>query len=74
VATQLDFTNKTETIQNIFHTFISNSNFQAVYTETNGFDINPDTWDFDLFGFENRGALDDDSWFGDFTHDSEVKC
>ena len=32
---------------------------KAVYTETNGFDINPDKWFFDLFAFDFYGGHED---------------
>lgn len=49
---------------------------RSVYLEMNGFDINPDRWYFDLFGYESYRADSDDlewlcemdsSYFPDFT-------
>ena len=51
----LDFTNRPEDIAAHFDNFLrlQKTNFKvgAVYTETNGFDINPDRWYFDLFAY-----------------------
>jgi hypothetical protein len=39
---------------------------QAVYTEMNGFDINPDRWYCDLFAYTTDGGLDDFDWLSDW--------
>jgi hypothetical protein len=65
----LDFENAPVDIAAIFQSFIEKNELQAIYTETNGFEINPDSWFFDLFGFEQCGDLGDDSWLGDFECD-----
>jgi hypothetical protein len=38
----------------------------AIYSEMNGFTINPDLWFCDAFGFEEHGGMDDTNWLGDF--------
>jgi hypothetical protein len=38
----------------------------AVYTEMNGFDINPDRWYCDLFAYTSDGGLDDFDWLSDW--------
>lgn len=38
----------------------------AVYTEMNGFDINPDRWYCDLFAYESDGGTDDFDWISDW--------
>lgn len=39
---------------------------RAVYTEMNGFDINPDRWYCDLFAYSADGGLDDFDWLSDW--------
>ena len=39
---------------------------RAVYTEMNGFDINPARWYCDLFAYTNDGGLDDLDWLSDW--------
>jgi hypothetical protein len=39
---------------------------KAVYTEMNGFDINPDRWYCDLFAYTSDGRLDDFDWLSDW--------
>lgn len=39
---------------------------RAVYTEMNGFDINPDLWYCDLFVYMADGGLDDLDWLSDW--------
>ena len=39
---------------------------RAVYTEMNGFDINPDRWYCDLFAYTAEGGLDDFDWLCDW--------
>lgn len=43
---------------------------QAVYTEMNGFDINPDRWYCDLFAYTADGGLDDFDWLSDWQSES----
>lgn len=67
----LNFTNSVYQIQNSIAKFCSECNktfnLKAIYLEMNGFDINPDRWYFDLFGY---GTLppDDESldWLSDW--------
>lgn len=46
----------------------------AIYTETNGFDINPYRWYFDLFGYTSDGGLDDPEWICDWQSDKWPDC
>jgi hypothetical protein len=39
---------------------------KAVYTEMNGFDINPDRWYCDLFAYDTDGGLEDFDWLSDW--------
>ena len=39
---------------------------RAVYTEMNGFDINPDRWYCDLCAYTADGGLDDFDWLSDW--------
>jgi len=39
---------------------------RAVYTEMNGFDINPDRWYCDLFAYSADGGLEDFDWLCDW--------
>jgi len=54
---ELDFTNSRDQIQNSISTFYSECNklfdVKAIYLEMNGFDINPNRWFFDFFGYAN---------------------
>jgi len=38
----------------------------AAYTETNGFEINPDRWFFNPFAYEAYGGHDDYDWLADW--------
>jgi hypothetical protein len=52
----ISFTNPVEQIQNSIAAFCSECNktfgTKAIFLEMNGFDINPDRWYFDLFGYK----------------------
>ncbi len=39
---------------------------KALYTEMNGFDINPELWYCDLFAYTSDGGLDDFDWLSDW--------
>lgn len=43
---------------------------RAVYTELNGFDINPGRWFCDVFGYTTDGGLDDLDWLSDWQDES----
>jgi hypothetical protein len=43
-------------------TEMSRFKVEAVYTEMNGFDINPDRWYCDLFAYEADGGMHDYDW------------
>jgi hypothetical protein len=66
----LDFTNRPEDVAEHFDTFLrkQKANFEvgAVYTETNGFDINPDRWYFDLFAYRKYGGHEDYDWLSNW--------
>jgi hypothetical protein len=67
---QSDFTNMPKDIAEHFEKFIRSESdkfdLKAIYVETNGFDINPDCWFFDIFGFENYGGSEDYDWISDW--------
>jgi hypothetical protein len=44
----------------------------AVYTEMNGFDINPDRWYCDLFAYTEDGGLDDLDWQSDLAKEYTI--
>jgi hypothetical protein len=75
IVVSLDFTNSHSAVAGYIQKFISGSklgdDLQAIYTETNGFDINPDEWYFELFGFNNCGTTDDLEWLCDWQAESE---
>jgi len=67
------FTNKpqdvAEYISQFFQKEKSRIDLKAIYTETNGFDINPDCWYFDLFAYEKYGGHDDYDWLSGWQSD-----
>jgi len=67
---ELHFTNKPKKVAQYFKKFIKQENrrfpIKAIYTETNGFDINPDRWFFDLFAFDSYGGHEDYDWLSDW--------
>ena len=52
-----------------FRRELSRFQIKAAYTETNGFDINPDRWFFDLFAYKSYGGHDDYDWLSDWQSD-----
>lgn len=62
----LDFTNRPNDVAAHFDGFIQaqKASFPigAIYTETNGFYINPDRWYFDLFAYRNYGGHEEYDW------------
>ena len=74
IAAELDFTNDPATVAAHFDAFLTKENarfeIQAVYTETNGFDINPDRWYFDLFAYDRCEGLQDLDWLSDWKSES----
>ena len=62
----LKFTNKPQKVAKYFKKFINREKkriqLKAVYTETNGFCINPDRWFFDLFAYESYGGHENYDW------------
>ena len=75
IVLDLNFTNDTSAVAARFNDFISTScerdKLKAIYTEINGFTINPDLWFFDPFGFDDMQPVDDDD-FGCFEYYSET--
>lgn len=73
-----DFSNDPRDIAAEFDAFFERESERmtvaAIYTETNGFDINPDCWYFDLFGYASDGGLDDLDWIADWQSDSWPEC
>ena len=74
IALDLHFTNPPDEVAQQFDAFFrrehDRSPIAAAYTETNGFDINPDRWYFDFFAYDNYGGTDDCDWLSDWTSDS----
>lgn len=66
LATSLSITNNPVAVAQHFDEFYSRENrrfsVRAVYTEMNGFDINPDRWFCDLFAYDLDGELEDFDW------------
>jgi hypothetical protein len=65
------FTNTPHSILSAINKFINACSRQfpirAVYLEMNGFDINPDRWYFDFFGYANYGSDPEDlEWLCDW--------
>ncbi len=70
IATELDFTNDPAIVAQHFDTFLTRErarfDIRAVYTETNGFSINPDCWYFDLFAYDVYAGLEDVYWLAEW--------
>jgi hypothetical protein len=66
----LNITNPPEQVAAHFDNFIEYEEkrfpIKAVYTEMNGFDINPDRWYFELFGYRQYGGREDYDWLADW--------
>ena len=64
------FTNSPNEIASHFDDFIAKESKRiklgAIYTEANGFDVNPDCWYFTLFGFDDYGGNEDYDWISDW--------
>jgi hypothetical protein len=60
----LDFTNEPEQIAQFFDAFvrIKGPEIGALYIEMNAFDINPERWFFNVFGYAAYGGADDRDW------------
>jgi hypothetical protein len=74
IALDLHFTNPPDEVAEQFDAFFRRERdifpIAAAYTETNGFDINPDRWYFDFFAYDTYGGTDDFDWLSDWTSDS----
>ncbi|KAB2866700.1 MAG: hypothetical protein F9K46_01780 [Anaerolineae bacterium] len=66
VVLDMDFTNDPRSVAAYFDNFVASEwsyfDLAALYTETNGFSINPDRWYFDIFGYESYGGHEDYDW------------
>lgn len=71
---ELDFTNDSldiaRSFQDHLRQFGSKFEIKALYAETNGFDINPDQWYFEIFGYSDKGTLEDLDWLSDWQTES----
>jgi hypothetical protein len=74
IVMDVDFTNSPVDVASKFDAFIREQQLRfdvrAVYTETNGFDINPDEWYFDLFGYRDYGGIVDFDWISSWDSNS----
>jgi len=65
----VDFTNDLVEVAGHFDRFVVEQRgevpFAAIYTETNGFYINPDLWFFDIFLCPTHGGHDNYNWLSD---------
>lgn len=65
----LDFTNEPMNVAAYFDHFVvhdvKDSNLKALYTETNGFYINPDRWYFEVLGCRSYGGHEDYGWLSE---------
>ncbi len=63
---EVDFTNDPKETAQIFDEYIKAEfkriDLKAIYTETNGFDINPDEWFYDIFSYKKYGGKSDLDW------------
>lgn len=70
IALSLAFANPPEDVGNyfdaIFEAESKKYSIGAAYTETNGFDINPDRWFCDVFTFKTYGGREDYDWLSDW--------
>ena len=73
----LDFTNSPQNVSSHFDRFIEaqkgRHSVAAIYTETNGFDINPDRWYFDVFSYKEYGGHDDYDWLAHWDSDNWIQ-
>jgi hypothetical protein len=70
IAADLDITNDPAEAARHFDDFYRAESkrfvVRAMYTEMNGFDINPDRWYCDLFAYTADGLVDDFDWLSDW--------
>jgi hypothetical protein len=66
----VDFTNDPIEVAKHFDQFVVEQSekvrFVAIYTETNGFYINPDRWYFEIFGCPTYGGHDNYDWLSKY--------
>ena len=73
-----EFSNSPKSILSAINKFIRTSakefDVKAIYLEMNGFDINPDRWHFDFFGYEQYDPNPDDlDWLSDWQSEDDPK-
>ena len=67
VIAELDVTTSPGDCARFFDDFAARDpGLGAIYSEMNGFTINPDLWFCDAFGFVEHGGTDNFNWLGDF--------
>jgi hypothetical protein len=67
IIAELDVTTSPADCAQFFDEFAAKQpGLAAIYTEMNGFTINPDLWFCDAFGFEEHGGIDGFDWLGEF--------
>ncbi|QDT36282.1 hypothetical protein [Stratiformator vulcanicus] len=73
-----EFTNDPRDVAIEINAFVERESKQfavgAIYTETNGFDINPDRWYFDLFAYQTDGGIEDTDWISNWQSDLWPEC
>lgn len=77
VATSLAFTNDPKDVAVSLDRFLETQSKKfsvgAVYTETNGFYINPDRWYFGWFGYEAYGGVEGTDWLAYWDSEPEAE-
>ncbi|PHR95539.1 MAG: hypothetical protein COA78_29930 [Blastopirellula sp.] len=72
-AIKMVITNPVEEVAQYFDKFFETEaarfTLEAAYAETNGFNINPDLWYFDVFAFSSYGGLSDFEWLSEWQSD-----
>jgi hypothetical protein len=73
IAINSHFSNDPKEVAENFDKFIRREQAKykvaAIYTEMNGFDINPERWYYDLFAYKVYGGHDDYDWLSDWDSD-----
>lgn len=77
VVADLQITTSPQACAEFFDEFCVRARYEAevktVYSEMNGFTINPDLWFCDAFAFAFEGNEDGDDWLGDFHSSTDDK-
>lgn len=53
-------------VNDFFERVSANMDVRVIYSELNGFTINPDVWFLDMFAFDTHGGLENMEWVGDW--------